>query len=347
MMKAVVIREFGGPEGLDVVDLPTPEPGPGEVLIRIHAAALNHLDIWVRRGHPGLRVPLPFVPGSDGAGVVAAVGKDVSRFQAGQDVVLYPSWFCGKCEDCLAGRQNFCRQYSILGENRSGCMAEFMVVPERMVFQKPEGLSYPDAASFPLAWLTSWHMMSQKAAIQPGDWVLIQAAASGTGIAALQMAKLFGAKVIATSSKPDKLRRLEDLGADCVVNYAKDDLRSITKEQTGGRGCSTVIDHIGEATFAASMSCLSRGGRYVTCGGSSGPSLHFDVRHLFIKHQQIIGSTMGDIGDFEAVLNHMEPTSAASKLYPVVDRVLPVEEIRFAHTLLESRELVGKVVLEL
>jgi NADPH:quinone reductase-like Zn-dependent oxidoreductase len=345
-MRAVQVKAFGGRENLALVNLPKPSPMAGEVLVRIKAASLNHLDIWVRKGLPGLRVPVPFVPCSDGAGVIESVGEGV-HLEPGAEVVLYPAWFCGECEACLAGRENHCRHYSILGESRGGCLAEFVVVPERMVFKKPEGLSFEEAASFPLAWLTSWHMMHQKAHVQAGDWVLIQAAASGTGIAALQMAKHFGARVVATSSKLEKLACLEDLGADVVVNYASENLREVVKKQTQRHGCDVVIDHVGEATFADSMACLARGGRFVTCGGSSGPMLSFDVRHLFIKHQAILGSTMGDTRDFRALLKEVRPTRDAGKLFPVVDRVLRLEDVSEAYRLLEHRELVGKVVISL
>lgn len=340
-MKAIVIARHGGPEVLELRDLPSPEPGHGEVRLRIRAAALNHLDIWVRRGHPGLRVPLPFVPGSDMAGEVQALGPGVEGWQAGDEVVVYPASFCGHCEACRAGRQNLCRRYHIFGENRPGGLAEEAVVPAACLFRRPTGLSWEESATFPLSWLTSWHMLMAKAHHRPGDWVLIQAAASGTGIAALQIARLHGLRVLAVAGGPAKCARLLELGADVVHDHHEGGLRERVKALTGGAGMPLVIDHVGAATFADSLAALARGGSYITCGGSSGPELAFDVRHLFIKHQRIIGSTMGTLDDFARVVFHMEHGG----LRPVIHRVFPPEGIADAHQELEERRVVGKVVI--
>lgn len=351
MVKAVVIPRHGGPEVLELRELPRPPaPGPGEARVAVRAVALNHLDLWVRRGHPGLHAELPFVPGSDLCGVVESVGAGVTRVAPGDAVVAYPALFCGVCEACLEGRQNHCRRYAILGENAPGGLCEEIVLPERNLFPLPAGLDFAQGAAFPLAWLTSWHMLVRKVHLRPGQWVLVQAAASGTGVAAVQIARLFGARVVATAGSEAKCGVLRSLGAEVVAQAGRDDLRAAVKDATGGRGCDVVVDHQGADTFTASLACLAREGAYLTCGGTSGPLMQFDVRHLFIKHQRIIGSTMGDVGDFRALLRHMGPPpgpAPAGGLWPLVHRVFPLAEVRRAHEELESRRVAGKVVVEL
>ncbi|MDP2360660.1 MAG: zinc-binding dehydrogenase [bacterium] len=344
-MRAVVIPRHGGPEVLELRELPpVPDPGPGQVRVDVRAVALNHLDLWVRRGHAGLRVELPYVPGSDICGVVGAVGEGVTRVAPGQPVVAFPALYCHGCAACLAGRHNHCRSFAILGEHAPGGLAEQILLPERNLYPLPAGLSSEEGAAFPLAWLTSWHMLARKVALAPGDWVLIQAAASGTGLAALQIARLFGARVLATAGSAEKCARLVAMGAERTVNYREQDLKAVVKEATGGRGCTVVVDHLGATTFSLSLSCLAREGTYLTCGATTGPGLTFDARHLFIKHQRIIGSTMGDAGDFQALLAHMGPAPGGG-LHPVVHRVFPMAQIRAAHEELESRGVVGKVVI--
>lgn len=359
-MRAAVIVRHGGPEGLEIRELPRPVAGPGEVRVRIKAAALNHLDLWVRRGHPGLQVTLPHVPSADACGVVESTGEGVARCAPGDAVVLYPALYCGRCSDCLAGRQNFCRHYAILGEHAPGALAEEVVVPERNVFPLPAGLGFEEGAAVPLAWLTSWHMLG-KAPLQPGDWALVQAGASGTGVAAIQIARLRGARVVATAGSQEKCERLLKLGVEAAVLHGED-LKGTVKRLTGGAGCAVVVDHVGADTFRASLSCLARGGSYLTCGGTSGPELAFDVRHLFIKHQRIVGSTMGTVADFEAVLARMAPPPAefalrdverpgrpaparAGGLFPVIHQVFSMDEIAAAQDELESRRVFGKIVL--
>ena len=349
-MKAVVIPRHGGPEVLELVERPRPsDPAPGQVRVSVRAVALNHLDLWVRRGHPGLKVELPFTPGSDISGVVESVGAGVTRVRPGDAVVAYPALFCHACAACLTGRQNHCRHYAILGEHAPGGLAEEILLPERNLFPLPAGLSFEEGASFPLTWMTSWHMLTQKVRLSPGDWVLIQAGASGTGVAALQIARHFGARVVVTAGTDEKCARLLGRGAEHAVNYRTGDLRSVVKAATAGRGCAVVVDNLGAETFTQSLSCLARGGAYVTCGGTTGPLLSLDVRHLFIKHQRLLGSTMGDMGDFLAVLERMaappgDPATTRA-LYPVVHRVFSLDEIRQAHEELEGRRVFGKVVV--
>jgi NADPH:quinone reductase-like Zn-dependent oxidoreductase len=342
-MKAVVIPRFGDASVLEIREVPRPEISHGQVRVKVKAVALNHLDLWVRRGHPGIHVELPFIPGSDISGIVESVGDGVRRCTAGQEVVLYPATFCNKCAECLSGRQNMCRHYSILGENAPGGLAEEIVVPEEIVFPKPVNLSFQQAAAFPLAWLTSWHMLADKLSLEPGTWMLIQAAASGTGLAALQIAKLFGSRVIATAGSEHKIKGLHNMGADVVVNYKKQNLRDVVKHVTQKRGCRVAMDHVGADTFASSISSLSRGGTYITCGGTSGSKLELDVRHLFIKHLKIIGSTMGNIKNFEDVLYHI----GTGDLFPVIHKEYSVDEIVLAHKELENRAAIGKVVISM
>jgi NADPH:quinone reductase-like Zn-dependent oxidoreductase len=360
-MRAALITRHGGPEVIELHELPVPEPGPGEVRVAVKAAALNHLDLWVRRGMPGLNLALPHVPAADICGIVDALGPGVVRCAPGDAVVLYPAHFCGRCAACLEGRQNHCPEYAILGEHAPGGLAEFIVVPERLVFPRPLGLGFEEGAAVPLAWLTSWHMLARKARPEPGDWVLVQAGASGTGVAAIQIARLFGARVIATAGSEEKRARLLKLGVESALLHGEAGLRAEVKRLSGGRGCTVVVDHVGRDTFRGSLSCLARGGRLVTCGGTSGADLSFDVRHLFIKHQQIIGSTMGDVGDFQALLGRMgpapaafalrpfsgEPEHGAPGLFPVIHQVFALDELPQAQEELESRRVFGKVVIRM
>ncbi len=340
-MKTIQVTAHGGPEVLKIVDLPIPEPAPHEVRLKVKAAALNHLDIWVRKGHPGLKVPLPFTPGSDLAGIVDAVGAGVTRHAPGDARVVYPATFCGQCEECLAGRENLCPEYHIFGENRPGGMAEYAIVPEACLFPKPRDMGWHEAAAFPLSWLTSWHMLIDKVSHKLDDWVLVQAAASGTGIAAVQIAQMHGLRVIATAGSEQKCAALREMGVKVVLNYRKDDLKKSVREATEGKGVRIAVDHVGEATFRQSLGALAKDGSLVTCGGSSGPKLSFDVRHLFIKHQRIIGSTMGTIPDFKGVLEGMN----SGVLQPVVHKVFAPEDIAEAHREVEERRVIGKVVV--
>jgi len=264
--------------------------------------------------------------------------------------VADPALFCGRCEACLSGRQNHCRHYAILGENSGGGLCGEILLPERNLFPLPAGLDFAQGAAFPLAWLTSWHMLVRKVALRPGQWVLVQAAASGTGMAAVQIARLLGAHVVAAAGSEAKCEALRPLGADVVALAGREDLRAAVKKATDGRGCDVVVDHQGADTFATSLACLAREGAYLTCGGTTGPVLRFDVRHLFIKHQRIIGSTMGDVGDFMALLRHMGPPpgeTSGRRLWPVVHRVFPLAEAARAHGELEGRRAAGKVVVTL
>ncbi len=340
-MRAVTIRKHGGPEQLTWEELPDLEVGPGQVRVRVRACALNHLDLWVRRGLPHLRLTYPHILGADIAGEVDAVGAGVTGVAVGQRTVLAPGVSCGLCEQCLAGRDNFCRTYGILGETRNGGYAEQVVVPACNVLPYPDDLDFPQAAAIPLTFQTAWQMLVDRAAVQPGERVLILAAGSGVGTAAVQIAKLFGATVIATASTAEKLRRAAELGADHGINHSEQDIVAEVKKITGRRGVDVVFEHVGQATWEQSILSCAKGGRIVTCGATTGWAAQTDLRHVFFRQLSILGSTMGSKSVLYPVLDHVR----AGRLHPVVDRVLGLKEAAEAHRLLEDRQQFGKVVL--
>ena len=342
-MRAVVIREHGGPEALRVEDRPVPEPGPGEARIRVRAVGLNHLDLWVRKGVPGHVFPLPIVPGSDVAGTVDALGPGVSGCLPGDAVVIGPGYSCGRCLECRSGRESLCREYGILGESRDGGAAEFVVVPAASIFPKPENLDFPSAAAVPLAFLTAWHMLVDRARLVAGETVLVHAAGSGVSGAAIQIAKLFHARVVATAGSKEKGERALALGADLAVNYRTEDFGREARRFTGGRGVDVAVDHVGADTFDRTIRCLAKGGRYVTCGATSGYEMKTDFRLVFFKGLSVLGSTMGSGHELLAILGHV----AEGRLRPVVDQVFPLAEVSAAHRHLESRSGFGKTVLVL
>jgi NADPH:quinone reductase-like Zn-dependent oxidoreductase len=343
-VKAIRVEEHGGVEVLRLVDVPVPAPLPGTVAVQVRAIALNHLDLWVRRGVPGHRFPLPLVPGSDGAGIVTALGPGVTGLEVGQEVVSLPGVSCGRCAACLSGADQLCPGYGILGESRDGMAAEVVLLPAVNVQPKPAGLSFVEAAAAPLAFQTAWHMLVRRAAVQPGEWVLVQAGASGVGVAAIQIARLLGARVIATAGSAAKCARLHELGIEHVISYRDEDVAGRVKTITAKRGVEVVIDHVGEATFATSLRSLAWGGRYVTCGATTGPRADVQLNHLFFKSLSLLGSTMGSKGDLLRVFALLEQ----GRLRPVVGEVLRgLASIREAHARLEQRQVFGKIVLDL
>ncbi|MBI4868037.1 MAG: zinc-binding dehydrogenase [Candidatus Wallbacteria bacterium] len=340
-MKAVVIRQHGGPEELRFEERPVPEPGPGELLLRVKACSINHLDVWVRKGVPGHKFPLPIVPGCDASGVVEAAGAGVKSVAPGQRVLLAPGLSCGLCAQCHAGKDHLCRGYGIFGETRDGACAEFLVAPAVNAIPIPEELGFEAAAAIPLVFLTAWHMLVERAELRPGEDVLIQAAGSGVSSAAIQIAKLWGARVITTTSTPEKAARARELGADEVIDYRSQDFGEEVRRLTGKRGVDVVIEHVGGVTFETSVRCLARAGRLVTCGATTGAAARLDLRILFFKSISLLGSTMGSRAELFEILRHV----ASGKLRPVVDRVLPLDEVATAHRLLEERQVFGKVVV--
>ena len=341
MMQAIVLREHGGPEVLRPEQLPIPEPGPGQVRVRIRAVALNHMDLWVRKGGPAFHLEYPHRLGCDIVGVIDAVGPGATA-AAGTKTVVQPGLSCGKCAACLGGHDNLCRYYKILGENAQGGYAEYIVVPEVNLAPYPERLDFPHAAASILTFLTAWQMVVHKARVAPGDVVLVQGAGSGIGVAAIQIAKLHGARVIATASTDAKLARAKQLGADDVINYTTGDFAVAARALTGKRGVDAVVEHVGGDTFVGSIKAVRNGGRIVTCGATAGFHPAIDLRHIFFRQIEILGSTMGSKADLLAVLGHV----AAGRLEPVVDRVLPLAQAADAHRVLEARAAFGKVVLE-
>jgi len=340
-MSAMVLREHGGPEVLRLEQLPIPEPGPGEVRVRVRAVALNHLDIWVRRGGPAFKLEYPHRLGSDIAGDVDAVGPGVTA-KLGTKVVVQPGVSCMRCAQCLGGHDNLCRWYKILGENTQGGYGEFIVVPEVNLAPYPERLTYPEAAASILPFLTAWQMVVHKAQVKPGDTVLVQGAGSGIGTAAIQILKLHGARVIATASTADKLARAKQLGADELIDYTTQDFVAECKRLTGKAGVDAVIEHVGGEVFAGSIRATRPGGRVVTCGATAGFHPNLDLRHVFFRQVEVLGSTMGSKADLLEVLRHV----AAGKLSPVVHAILPLARAGEAHRMLEERQAFGKVVLE-
>ena len=340
-MKAVVMEARGGPEVLKVAEVPTPEPGPKEVRIRVKAAALNHLDIWVRKGVASPKLPLPHILGADASGVVDAVGPGVTGFAPGDEVVVNPGLSCGHCERCLAGEDNLCPKYEILGEHRFGAYAEYLVVPEANLLKKPPNLSFEEAAAIPLTFLTAWQMVVDKLQVRPGEDVLVMAAGSGVSVAAIQIAKLFGARIIATAGSEEKLRKAKELGADETVNYTHPDWPKEVRRLTGGKGADKVVDHTGALYFEGVIRATANGGRIAIAGASSGYEGTLPFAHVFFRQLSILGSTMGSKSRLFPILRFVEQ----GRLKPVVGQVLPLEEAAEGHRLLEERRGFGKVVL--
>jgi len=343
-MRAVVLRKHGGPEVLGVEDLPEPHAGPGQVRVRVAAVAMNHLDIWVRNGLPHLKLEYPFRLGADVAGTVDEVGpgtSGVNRVAVGDEVVVNPGHSCGRCKECLSGRDNLCRWYRLMGEDMSGGYCELLVVPAQNVVAKPKSLSFTDAAALPTTFLTAWQMLTRKAPVKPGDDVVVMAAGSGVGVAAVQIAKLHGARVIATASSDEKLARARQLGADETINHRTQDLVAEVKRLTAKKGADIIFEHVGAEVWPKLILAAARNGRIVTCGATSGWDARTDLRHVFFRQLEILGSTMGPKGDLFPILDHV----GAGRLRPVVDKIMPLVEAQAAHRLLQDRAIFGKIVL--
>jgi NADPH:quinone reductase-like Zn-dependent oxidoreductase len=338
-MKAVRIHQFGGPEVLTYENVPDPKPRKDQVLVRVRACALNHLDIWVREGLPGVK--LPHILGSDIAGEVAEVGEYVAGFKPGQRVLVAPMHFCGSCAKCVAGRQNQCREFTVLGNGVDGGNCELIAVPSMSVIPIPDGLDFSQAASVPLVFLTAWHMLVGRAGVRPGQTALVLGASSGVGIAAIQIGKMFHCRVITTAGDETKLEKARGLGADHGINHYKQKISDEVRKITNKEGVDIVIEHVGAATWDESVKSLKSNGTLVTCGATTGPNVGIDLRHLFARQLRLLGSYMGTMGELHEVLRHV----FAGRLKPVVDRVFPLSEIRGAHEYLEKSQMFGKVVV--
>ena len=340
-MKAAFLNEHGGLDKIRYGDLPDPEPGPGQVRVRIRAGALNHVDIFVRNGIPGIPLAFPHVLGSDGAGVVDAVGSGVSRVRAGDEVVLNPGISCGSCEFCLKGEHSLCVGFHLLGEHIAGTFAEFVVAPEINAFPKPEGLPWEEAAAFPLTFLTAWRMLVTKARVRPGESLLVVGIGGGVALAALQIAKLLGMTVWVTSGSAEKLSRAKMLGADGGIDHSAGDFSREVRKATGKRGVDVVLDSVGKATWKSSIASLARGGRLLTCGATTGSDPEEDLARIFWNQLTVHGSTMGTHGEFAEMLRMF----CDGRLRPVIDAVFPLSEAREAERRLEEKRQFGKIVL--
>jgi NADPH:quinone reductase-like Zn-dependent oxidoreductase len=340
-MKAIVFHQHGGPEVLQYTDAPPPTLRASEVLVRVRACALNHLDLWVRGGLPNVPIPLPHIPGSDIAGEIAQIGGEVTTVKVGQKVVLAPGVSCGKCAACEAGLDNRCRQFSNLGYMIDGGCAEFVRCPEVNCLPYPENLTFEEAASIPLVFQTAWHMLITRAQLQPGEDVLILGAGSGVGSAAIQIAAMFGARIIATAGNEAKLEKARQLGAAHLINHKTQKIREEVRRITGKRGVDIVIEHVGTATWDESVSSLAVGGRLVTCGATTGYDAKIDLRVLFARQLSLLGSYMGVKSELVTVLKLV----TSGHLKPVIDRTFPLAGCADAHRYLESGEQFGKVVL--
>jgi NADPH:quinone reductase-like Zn-dependent oxidoreductase len=338
-MKAVRIHQFGGPEVLTYEDVPDAKPRKDQVLIRVRACSMNHLDIFVRGGLPG--VNLPHIMGSDMAGEIVELGEYVTDLKVGQRVLIAPMHFCNHCAKCVAGLQNQCRHFTVLGNGVDGGNCELFAAPRVNVIPIPDSLDFNQAASVPLVFVTAWHMLTGRAAIRPGQTVLVLGANSGVGIAAIQIAKLFHARVIATAGDDRKIERARELGADFVINHYQQKISQEVRKITNSEGADIVIEHVGKATWEESVRSLRAGGTLVTCGATTGPKVDLDLRFLFSRQLALLGSYMGTMSELHEVLGHV----FAGRLKPVIDRTFPLKEIRAAHEYLEKSQMFGKIVL--
>jgi NADPH:quinone reductase-like Zn-dependent oxidoreductase len=339
-VKAVRFHTHGGPEVLRYEDAPDPAPGPAEVLVRVRACALNHLDLWERRGIERVTFGMPHISGSDVAGEVVAA--PMGTVPPGSRVMVQPGLSCGRCRACLSGADNFCATYDVLGYNSDGGYAELVKVPVANVVPIPDHIPFVDAAAFPLTFLTAWHMLVGRAGLKAGEDVLILGAGSGVGQAAIQIARMLGARVIATAGSDAKLDRSRTLGAHEVINHQTDRISDRVRALTGRRGVDVVVEHVGQATWDESVRSLARGGRLVTCGATTGPRGDLDLRHLFARQISLMGSYMGGKGELLAVL----PFFLSGALKPVIDSTVPLPDASDAQRRLEERRHFGKIVLE-
>ena len=339
-MRAAIFHGNGGPEVVRIEDVPRPVPNPGEVLIEVRAAALNHLDLWVRRGMP-IETTMPHVGGSDVSGVVVEVGDGVDEARAGERVVVNPSLFDGTCEWCRRGEESMCVSYRILGEHTDGGFCEYLAVRADRAYPIPDDLSFEEAAALPISYMTAWRALTSRARLQPGEDVLVIGASGGTALAAVQIARMLGARVFAVTRGAQNAARLRELGAEFVYDRAEEDFSPAVFRDTGKRGVDVVVENVGAATWSGSVRALARGGRLVTYGATAGPKVEIDVRVLFWKQLSVLGTTMASVAEFEAMLDAV----FSGRLRPVVDSVMPLDQAREAHERLEAGGQFGKIVL--
>ncbi|MBW8012016.1 MAG: zinc-binding dehydrogenase [Chloroflexi bacterium] len=340
-MKAIIFHEHGGPEVLTYTELPTPDPKTGEALVRLEAAALNHLDLWVRRGWPGIDIEYPHIPGADGAGRIAALGENVNGWTEGERVVINPNIADGTCEFCLAGFENQCRNWKLLGETLPGTYREYITVPALNLRRIPEGFDSQLAAAAALVYMTAWHSLVTRGDLQSSETVLVVGASGGVNTASIQIAKHLGATVYVVGSNADKLALAEKMGADHLIDRSQNEnWASSVYQQTNKRGVDVVVDNVG-TTFPLSMRAVRKGGRILTVGNTGGAKFEIDNRYIFGKHLSLLGSTMGTPRDFATVMDLVFD----GKLQPAVDKTFPLKDARAAHQRLESGEQMGKITL--
>lgn len=341
-MRAVRVNAHGGLEALQMESLAVPEPGPGEVRVRVAWSALNHLDVWVRQGVPGHKFPLPMTPGCDFSGTVDALGAGVNGWAEGARVCVAPGFATPSSAEAAGGQQQLARDYGIYGETCNGGNADYAVVRAENLIAVPDAFPLDQAAAFPLTFLTAWHMVVERCRLQPWEKVLVHAAGSGVSVAAVQIAKRVGADVMITAGTDEKVARGLANGADCGVNYAREDWAKRAKEWTGRRGLDVIVDHVGRDTLPQGVWLLGKGGRLVTCGVTSGAQMELNFAPIFFKSLSVLGSTMGGLGEMKRVAELV----FAGKLKPLIDSRFPLAQVREAHAKMGSREVFGKILLE-
>ena len=339
-MKAVVIYNHGGIENLELADFDKPDCPDDKVLLKVKACSINHLDIWVRNGIAGLNIPLPLILGSDASGIIEEVGSEISSFNIGDSVIVQPGTFSDSCKQSVLGRENYSKSYGILGETENGVQAEYIALDINNVYPMPKHLTYEEAASMPLVFMTSYQMLIKRADLKPDETVLIYGATSGIGMAAIQIAKDLGATVISTVGNDSKKKFAESLGCDFVINH---NTCNISKEvkKINKNGVDVVFEHVGPDTWEHSLRCLAIGGRIVTCGATTGSQVSFDLRYLFMKQQSILGSTMAGLATFKEVMDKIN----SNELTPFVDEIFKFSEVKLAHTKIENRKQFGKIII--
>ena len=342
-MKALALDGVGGLERLALRDLPRPElESADDVLVRVHAAALNRLDLFVTDGLPGVEYAFPHIVGSDGAGVVEEVGSAVAGIRPGQRVMINPGVSCGRCFACQSGDESLCATFRVVGEHRPGTVAEYVVVPAANLAPVPPAMPWPEAAAFSLATLTAWHMLATRASLRPGETVLIWGIGGGVALAALQVARHLGARVIVTSGSDAKLESARRMGADAAVNHATHDVVAEVRRLTDRRGADVVVDSVGQARWQDSLRAVRRGGRLVICGATSGPMVQLDLRRLFWHQWGILGATLGNRREYAAIV----ALAHEGLLWPVVDSTVPLDRATEAFVRLQRGEQTGKLVIE-
>ncbi len=346
-MKAVRFHQFGGADILQYEEAPKPQIGPKDVLLNLKAAAMNHLDMWVRSGQRERNIPLPHIPGCDGSGIIAEVGSAVTSVNVGDRVLISPGLSCGNCKQCSSGRDNLCNEYRVLGVRDPGTYAEFVRLPAVNVLPIPSGLNFNEAAAIPLVSLTAWHMLVTLAKLQPGETLLVHGAGSGVGSMAIQIGKLIGANVITTAGSDEKLMKAKALGADELINYNEKDFAEEVKRITEKRGVDVVFEHIGGQVLEKSIPLMSKGGRLVTCGATTEYIAKIDIRYVYTRHQTIYGSWMGYKQELPEVLKYFTETKNGRRLKPVVDKIFPLEQAADAHRYMDERKNFGKIVLSI